>query len=243
MSPSSPTTPSPGPFTQLPTSYKTDLLDLNVSSEEIERLIEKYNRKPIPILEDEVFCKEVCKFVAASGRVDEPKLDGWVGKESSRIDGDCYSAKMEITFAGQSFFHTDEQRQKMNAGLRELTFEGYGHLVACVLFLVEQMTRPKNSSKHWKQARGGYEPKNDQIQRPSRPAPREAAPTSLQRSKRDSRQPLRRSARIKKQSAKNLRYLEFGKDRLMPAERMLDNSPPTTKAMLRRFASVYRGVI
>ena len=206
ISPSSSAAPTPG-STQLPTSFKKDLLNLNVSSAEIERLISQYNRQAIPIMEDEIFCKQLCQVAAAGGHVDESELDGWIRKKSSCIDRECVSARINIALAGLDFFHTDEQRHNLIAGLQGPTIHGYGRLMDCVSFLVEQTARPKNNTKHRKRPHVGYEPNHDQLQRPPRPAL--TMVNGFRRSTRISRQCQRRSARIKKQRQTTTMYFKL----------------------------------
>ena len=83
-------------------------------------------------MEDEKFCKQLCEFVATAGSVDELDLDRWIRKESSRIDHDCVTGKINISFAGLDFFYTDEQRHNLIAGLQGPTIHGYGRLMDCV---------------------------------------------------------------------------------------------------------------
>jgi len=125
ISPSSSTTSTPS-STQLPPSFKADL---KISNEDIERLVDKYNRQAIPVMEDEEFCKQLGEFVATAGGVDEIKLAYWIFEKSSRIDSDCVDAKTNISFTGLDFFDTDEQRHNMIAGLQGPTIHGYGRLI------------------------------------------------------------------------------------------------------------------
>ena len=210
ISPSSSAAPTPG-STQLPTSFKSNLLNLTISSEEIERLLNKYNRQTIPIMEDEKICEWLCEDVATSGLVDESKLDLRIRKESSSMEQDCVSAKISISFAGLDFFHTDEQRHNLIAGLQGLTMHGYGRLLDCLSFLVEQTAWRKNNSKHQRRARADCEHTINQPQRPSRSALHVTEVTGLRRSKRISHQPQRRSARIEKQQKTNMTYLKSKK--------------------------------
>ena len=210
ISPSSSASQTPDP-TQLPTSFKSDLLNLTISIEEIERLRDKYNRQIIPIMEDETFYKWPHEDIATSGLVDESKLDLRIRKESSRIEQDCLSAKISVSLADMNFFHTDEQRHNLIAGLQGPTIHGYGHLLDCVSFLIEQTALRKNNSKHRRRARADCERILYKSQRPSRSALHTVEVTGVRRSKRISHKPQRRSARVEKQQKTNVTHLKSKK--------------------------------
>ena len=210
ISPSSSVAPTPG-STQLPTSFQSDLLNLSISSEEIERMLDKYNRHTIPIMEDETVCKWLYEDVARSGLVDESKLDQWIRKESSHIEQGCISAKISVSLAGLEFFHTDEQRHNLIAGLQGPTIHGYRCLLDCVSFLVKQTTWQKNNPKHQRRARADCGRTFNQPQRPSQPSLHVTEVTGLQRNTRIYHQPQRRSARIEKLRNTNTTHLKSKK--------------------------------
>ena len=147
ISPSSSAAPTPG-STQPPTSFKKDLLDLKVPSAEIDRLISLHNRHAIPIVEDEEFCKQLCQVVVAGGHIDE--LGRQIRAKRFVANQKCASARIEITLSGLDFFHTDEQRLNLIAGLQGPTIHGYERLVDIVSFFFKQMPRSKSNTKHRK---------------------------------------------------------------------------------------------
>ena len=211
MSPSVSAPPTPS-STQLPTtSFKSHLLNLGISSEEIERLLSTYNRQKIAIMEDETICKWLSEDVAISGLVDESKLDLRMRKESSRIEQDCVSAKIRISLAGVEFFHTDKQRHNLIEGLQGPTIHGYERLLDCVSFLIEQTAWQKSNSKRGRRARADCERILNEPQRPSRPALHTTRTTGVRRSERISYKPQRKSARIKKQQKTNVTCLKSKK--------------------------------
>ena len=194
--------------TQLPTSFKLDLLELR-SSEEIKGWLDKYNRRNIPIMEDELVCEWLLKDITTTGLVNERELISRMNLESSRTEKDSNSAKTFIALAGQDLLDTDEQRHNMIEGLHGPTVYSYGRLLGCMASLVEQVARRNNNPKSRRRPRSDCERTFKQPQRPSRPSrpsrssrPSQSALNATevthQRSEDIPQQPQRRSTRIEK---------------------------------------------
>ena len=133
-------------LTQLPVSFRKDLLSRGVTEEEIEILTEKHNRRAVAIVDDNLFYKRLCEIADLSGRSHlESEVSRWIHEEGARINRDCLKAKLNVSLLGLGFLQTKNQKHSLIAGLKyNHTIHGYERLIAYTLpFLVERLADQK----------------------------------------------------------------------------------------------------
>lgn len=103
--------------TEFAPSSKAHLIELGVPSEEIERLVDQYNRQTVPVVEDEKFFRKL-RSIAASGQDFDTGIQGWLSSELGSLESDCVDAKIKMGNENLDFIPSADLKWHFVAGLR-----------------------------------------------------------------------------------------------------------------------------
>lgn len=130
---------------QAPFTTKTLLHRRAIPSETVEELISRYNRRNIPIMDDEVFLQKLDRIADdhAANEV-ESALQHLVAQECARISDDFLEARSKIGMLGLELFSSDSNKFHFTTGLRKHTVHGYEGIVAyCIPSLIEECRKSR----------------------------------------------------------------------------------------------------
>lgn len=187
--------------TQVPSSTKTILLDFGISIDKADELNHRYNRRSIPIMEDERFF-QMLEQIATNNVLEEveSELQHVIEQKSARLSEDHSDAKFEIGMDGLAFFPSESQQFIFSSCLRKHTIHGFKEFVAyCLPLLIKACQKNKRK----RQRPGGTSREHGQRvpSKASKP-PSQMMGETPRRSARISRSIPRRSKRIEGQKAR-----------------------------------------
>lgn len=179
--------------TQVPSDIKDALLKRGISSERADDFNSRYNRRSIPIMNDEIFFDHLNE-IATDNVPDEveTELEALMARESARLADDYFDAKFDIFLAGVNVFPSESQKFQFGTSLRQHSIHGFEGFVAyCLPHLIETC-----KNKRGRQRRPPKRPEHN------RRLKSEASKSSSQHPRRSSRFSLdspRRSRRLQRQ--------------------------------------------
>ena len=189
--------------TQVPSSTKTILLDFGISIDKADELNHRYNRRSIPIMDDERFF-QMLEQIATNNVPDEveSELQHVMEQKSARLSEDHSDAKFEIGMDGLAFFRSSESQQFIfSSCLRKHTIHGFEEFVAyCLPPLIEACQ--KNKRKRRRPTGTSREHGQRVPSKASKPPSQMMGESNPRRSARISRSIPRRSKHIKGQKAR-----------------------------------------
>jgi hypothetical protein len=180
---------------QAPFTTKTLLLRRAIPSEKVDELISRYNRRNIPIMDDELFLQKLDR-IANDHPADEvePALQHLVAQECARLSDDFLEARSKIGMPGLELFSSDSNKFHFTTGLRKHTVHGYEGIVAyCIPSLIEECRKSKLKRK----PRASTSRRNNgkSLSKAEKPSLRTSAAEIAPRSVRASPDPPRRRSR------------------------------------------------
>ena len=112
----------------------TEGLVAGVPCEEVTRLIDQYNRRSVPIMDDDVFRKQLAQLAVRPLKSLEEDVKSWVKNEDDRLGQDCEAAKVQMSLLASKFFLDSEQLFHFVAGLKYTeSIQGWRRLLSYAL--------------------------------------------------------------------------------------------------------------
>ena len=126
-----PSLPSTTTSTQIPTSKP---LTPSLPQEEVQRLTNLFNRRLIPLMDDDTFHLKLQELSSSAADDLESDISAWVREESNRLASKSLAATIQMSIRVDEYIADDEQQDHFLQGIKNsYTLHGWQRLLAYTL--------------------------------------------------------------------------------------------------------------